>query len=420
MDLMTIAFWFFLAVCDVAVFYTLINNICGFKTSLALKKLNPLITIGVLISFFLLSFFLPQIFSTNIFTILFPLLSLGLIYFFLIFIPVRLAFEEKIMAWLISFGLSQLVFIVVAVILAGLINNVNLQGFLMYATGTLLIFLLCEKFDLNKLFVFVSRNSIIKITGYTILIIIFLLFLSTDDIDDLGNNIITILPFLTLMLVALARALRSFYVKSTIIPEAYHDAKKWIMLLGIEAEKNTELDSLKPMLDEALNKMKISAITNQNVGENKEEKLKNMIELHLDKSLSSRKSNNKIFKEVNISGIFTDLHSIKLVYMIMLLFEYCLNTLSKKPIYVVVDINEDEIVVKMNCEYKFPKLVKETPDIFITDEIVQDEIKSDFNLAKLQKLVLTNGGNGKLKRYKHSVEKIEYIEMSFFFKKGGL
>lgn len=415
----------FFAFCDVLLTYLLTNNLCGFKASVAMKNMKLLPGILMFLLFFCSSFFLLYLNLLPIPDVFVGLLNpIPMFLATLIFIEkkkVSLSVDEKILVWLHVYTLGHLLFLILILVFSTFILNGSLLGYVSYFIGTLIIVISCQKLDFNKLLVFTLRKNLFKFLTFIIALLFFIISITFAEIHNLSSHRLLIFPFLVIVLVGLIYTIGKVHQNTLIIPEAYHDTKKLLMLLDIKAEEATDIAELKDMLSESITLMNLQlphAYTTAAL--DADSPFEKLMQRTIDYLRKNRRSNVKIISNIRFTGDFQEINRIKSAYMLSQLLEYVLSTLTKRPIYVDISSSFDQLSLGVSCEYKFERNLGSIQKFFVHDEEVREEIADNMGLLKLKSLVSRHKGEALITRDKHFKEHVDYLTISLFFKKEGV
>ena len=415
---------------DIMIIYFLTNNLCGFRISTALKRIKfvPFICSYLVAFVFFVS--TAMLFHRSVTTVLVPFLIMFFTWFFIDKRETRLLLSETLIVALLVYCITHaLTFLLIPI---GMIfaDTSVVQGFLVYSLMMILTVLLCRNWDLNKLFLFISRKtSFIILISLTTVLFYIVSIMEAENIADIDllsiweNNFILI-PFLIPMLIGLVHTIQLAHKNTAIIPEKYHDAKKLLMLLDIKAEKANDVDELKDLLNESITLMNLQIASSNSgsiVSDDKAEKFVNFIKRVIDTTKMESKVYAKIIPSIHFSNNYKEINDIKLAYMLTLLLEYALNTLTKLPIYTDISSSESRLSIRISYEYKFEKSQRHLESFFHDDDekSARFKIENKFTLSKLKSIAKIHSGKIDISREKNVQECVDYLSICLVFKKEG-
>ena len=420
MNISAILMTAFFAFCDVLIVYFMTNNLCGFKASIAFKKIRVIPAISILTAFFTFHALSAFLLSEAVYGTLIPFTLLIFVWLFVEKKKVILSLDEIILIWFLIYAVIHLLFIPFLVIIRIFAATETHISLLMYIIGTIATVILCQKWDFNKLLIFILRRIIFKILCFLIAMLFFLISFTLNDIRDILEHSLIILPFLISALVGLTHTIKLIHQNTAIIPDAYHDTKKLLMLLDIKAQKATDVDKLKDMLSESMDLMNLR-LPNlcPSVSNTEDINFEKFIKRTIESVKIDKKSNTKIISNIQFSDKYSEINDLKLAYMIGSLLDHALDTLTKRPIFIDITSSKHHFLIQISCEYKFEKSIKHLKNFLVDNEIVRAKIENNFNLSKLKSIVDTYNGGITIAREKNSQEQVDYLSICLIFEKEG-
>ena len=396
------------------------NNLCGFKTSLALKKMKIIPIFGIFTALLIFRTLVPFIIPSTAFNTLNFFSSLILVWMFIERKKVVLSLDEIIIIWLLTYTALHILFAPFILIITIFITNEITTGIAVYTVMGLGVVILCQKIDLNKLLVFVLRKTIFKILIFLIALFFFIILLTLSDFRYLFEHNLIALPFIILILVGLVHTIKLIHQNTTIIPSHYHDAKKLLMLLDIKAENATDVEELKEMLAESIDLMNLELpLSDIAISNTEGTDFKLFIKHAIESIKAEKKSNTRIISNIQFSEKYREINDIKLAYMIGLLLEQALSTLTKRPIFIDITLSKDAVSMRIAYEYKFEKNQQHLETYLLDHAVIHSKVKSNFHLVKLKSLVNIHNGQITVAREKNAQDQIDYLSICLTFEKEG-
>ena len=401
--------------------YFLTNNFCGFKSSIAIKKIKLIPSISILaiytIFHVLTLYFLPLGVYHNL--NLFALLILT--WLFVEKRKVSFATDEIAIIWLSIFAIVHF-FLPLPVIARNFISNDLIVVILTFLISSIVVVVLCEKVDFNRFLVFILRRITLRILIFLTVIIclVILTILKLNNPSDLVEHSLLVLVLFIPSLLGLIHTIRLTHQSTAIVPDAYHDAKKLLMLLDIKAEEATDFTQLNEMLAHSVDLMNLQLpdydlpVSNAASADFEKFIIRTIESIKMDK-----KANAHLVPNIQFTDKHEKVGDIKIAYMVGLLLEYALDTLTKRPIFIDVASAKYDAVIRVSCEYKFETRFKNTDIFLLEGEAVRTKIKKSFNLSKLESMVNANNGELKIAREKNNQEQVDYLSIHVVFKKEG-
>lgn len=397
--------------------YFMTNNFCGFKASLVLKKVRIMPLLGIFTMLFIFrvldSLLVPSIIlnTLNLFSLL------ALVWIFVEKEKVTLSLDEIILIWFLIYAFLHVPFTPILLVINVFVENEISLGIIFYPIMVTALLILCQKADLNKLLVFILRKTVFKILIFLTAMLFFIILLTLNNIRYLSEHSLIALPLLIPILGGLIHAIKLIHKNTTIIPNNYHDAKKLLMLLDIKAEKATDIAELKEMLTESIDLMKLelphASVTIPNTANT-------TFEIFIRHTIESikveKKFNTKILSNIQFSEKYDEINDIKFAYMMGLLLEHALDTLTKRPIFIKITSSKHKALIRVSCEYKFKKNLNDLEASLLGNEAITH---SKNHLLKLKSLIDEHNGQVTITREKNIQEQADYLSICLIFKKEG-
>ena len=401
------------------IIYLMTNNFCGFKSSIALKKIKLIPTISILVIYIILHTLTLLIFPwrTHHFLNLFALLILT--WLFVEKRKVSFSLDEIALIWLLICAIIHLFFPIpytIRFFTTGELHIVILTSII----ASIVTLVLCQKLDFNRLLVFILRRITLRILIFLSVLLVLVNFSILTPHRNPVENGLRILTLFVPSLIGLMYTLRLTHQSTAIVPDAYHDAKKLLMLLDIKAEEATDFSQLNAMLAQSVDLMNLQlpepgvAVSNTANADFEKFLMRTIESVKIDK-----KSNTQVIPNIQFLDKHHEVDDIKIAYMIGLLLEHALDTLTKRPIFVDVSSAKYNALVRISCEYKFERRLRNLENFLLDNESVRTKIKKNFNLAKLKSIVEKHNGRLIIAREKNNQEQVDYLSICIIFKKEG-
>jgi len=408
-----------LVILNTLIVYFVTNNFCGFKASVALKKIRIIPTICILAAytlFYILTlFFLPLRIQHNLNFL--PLLILT--WLFVEKRKVSFSIDEIALIWLHIYAIVHL-FIAIPFITTLFIAGTLINAALTFIIAAITTIFLCQKLDFNRFLVFVLRRITLRLLIFLTVMLyrVISTILNPQEafVEDSLLNLVLFIP----ALIGLIYTLRLTHQSTAVVPDAYHDAKKLLMLLDIKAEEATDFSDLNAMLAHSVELMNLQ-LPDANLPDSNSADacFEKFIIRTIESIKADRKTNTQVIPNIQFSDKHHEVNDIKIAYMVGLLFEHALETLTKRPIFVDVSLAEHNALIRVSCEYKFEKRLKNLENFLFDNEAISSKIKKNFNLSKLKSLVDTHNGELIITREKNTQEQVDYLSICITFNGDG-
>ena len=420
MNVSTILIAVVFSILNILIVYFMTNNFCGFKSSIAFKKIKIIPTISILTAYTIIHILILFTFYITVYHTLNLFILLILTWLFVEKKKISFTLDEIALIWLLIYAVIHLLFIPIPLIVRTFTTSELIIITLTFVLASLATIVLCQKLDFNKLLVFILRRTILRI----LIFLAVMLFLVNSSIlnyhrDPLEHSLV-LLTFFVPALIGLIHTVKLTHQSTAVVPDAYHDAKKLLMLLNIKAEEATDFNKLNEMLAHSVDLMNLRLpnphlIDSDTVSANFEKFLKRTIE----SIRMSKKSNTKIISDIQFLDSYSEVNDIKIAYMTGLLLEYALDTLTKRPIFIDITSSKHNALIRVSCEYKFEKNLRYLESLLLENEIVPSKTKNNFNLSKLKSIVDVHNGKSVVTREKNIQEQVDYLSISIIFEEEG-
>jgi signal transduction histidine kinase len=275
--------------------------------------------------------------------------------------------------FLLNFSLGQ----VVQFLLLGLV-----------VIATLACLFILDKIDLNKFFIFINYRLALKIAIYitSLITLLFIIFFTIHS-PNLTQVYIPLIVLVILVIIGLVYALKAAHQYEIVAPEKYHDLKKILTLLNLNAEDAQTVDELKEMIDTTIKLMGIQIAKNES---QKSEDEPEDFEAFIRTAIQSIKLNYQSSVEINTNIQFFEPHknvnAMNISYMLGILLENAIETGPKHPILVDILSTEHILMIKVANEAEL-KRSQELENMFSKGYSSKGKIGRGFGLPNLAKFV---------------------------------
>ena len=415
MDIFGFILTAFYVLTSISIMYFMTNACCGFKFSVALKKIKVFPVVGVFVLLFLIRTSFPFLTSTWIADIFFATTLLIISWSFFEKEKVVLNFVERAFILLFIYSIAYIITLHLKIILNYFIENEVAVGFTLHTSIILAVLLFCQKIDFNKLLISFFRIPFPKICIFIVAAISFSIFVSTNNIRNV-SKLKTLLPTATLaLLIPLVHYIKKIYRMTTIIPNDYHDAKKLLLLLDIKSEEATNVEELKSLLSESVDLMnlKLPPVPFNSKHKNFEAFIKHTIEaIKIEK-----KSKVKIHSDIQFLDAYNTLNDIKTSYILGLLLNHALATLIRYPIFVNITSSKSEATIQISYEYRFEKEQQRLEHALLNGKSLCR--KDGCHLLKLKNFIELCNAKVSITRNEKYLDNIDYLSICLTFKGEG-
>jgi len=288
-----------------------------------------------------------------------------------------------------------------------LVFEYRLVPLITYLKSAFIIFIACWRVDFNKLFTVISNKIVVRFCffGISTTAIGILAFIHFDS-NHIFEHFILFFILINSSLIGLLNALKTNYYFTDTIPNQYHDAGNLMLLLDVKMEKTDDIAELRKISKQIIRLMgmDIKPPINDEEMRGSEAFLLQSIEL-----LKQKKNGNAdIITDIEFFEPHKFLNDIDIAYMLGILLENAMETLTKKPIYVNILSSERKILIKVSNEAK-EKTQEELDKMLIKNYSTKGKVGRGFGLAKLNKLVNKYHGTIRLTQAYHSKEQVNFL-----------
>jgi len=386
------------SVLDVCIAYFMTNNLCGFNLSSAIKKIKAIPFLPIIILYPLIAVTFSITLSLSAYNLFFPLSILLLILLFVDKKSINLTFDEIIVIWiLIKIIITSLLLLLTSAV-SLLTANSWLLTYGVYILTLLSVLIICQLIDFNRLLILTLKNIFMRFAVIAISILMVVFSLMQDNIYSTANNSIIIALFLIPIIIGIVYTAKRVHESTRIIPEAYHDAKKLLMLLSIKAEESAGFEELRDILRETVELMDLNkyiAVDSKSTAEIS--LLKELIDKSVEVFKQESKTNIAIDVDVIYEGKYAEVCEMKLSYILNLMLCIPVESLTSLPVKIEVTSSEQMAEIRMSCHYKFERRFNSLYN-FITDQNTDQnpaseiKINKHYSLSKLRDLILDHQG----------------------------
>jgi hypothetical protein len=382
MNIDLISAWL-LSFLDFAMIYIFVNNLIGNNSKITFKQLSS--KEGFLaIGFGLLMGTLSSVFNNLIYQGVFAILVLFIIYLVVKYKRKKYEFSDLILIFLIYYSIIHVVIGINLFVMDLLYESQRIIHLMTYMSSTISSFIICWKVEFNKLLVFLSHKVLIRLFLF-ILVFIFVslsAFLNFEYSDAIQY---TILVLFIVGLLGVFYALKHAYHYTDVLPTIDHDTRNLILLQSIKMEETDDVKELRNISE------KIIALIGMDASIPKDPDTLNKSESFLLKSIDVLKRNKNhhtnIITKIKYFETHKTIDDVEIAYMLSVLLENAMETMTTKPIFVEVLCSENRILIKVENEMK-----DELDQMLLKSYSTKGTLSRGFGLAKLDKFVKSHHG----------------------------
>jgi len=285
--------------------------------------------------------------------------------------------------------------------------NENVTNFLTFVLGLTTVMFVCSYADLNKLFLFITRSLMVKFA----LVILFILishFVIMFSFFGFGLGYLALFLIVTLLsLIGLGYISKSAYEYTEVMPEQIHDVKKLLNSLQIQAKRATSMEELKTSISEVVNLVGIQVLEEDKVVDESFESftLETVEQIRQDKGKHAIVVTDIQYFE-NRKGISDTV----IAYILGVLLDNAIETLTKKPIYVDLFVSEYVLSIKVKNESNLKE--SELEKIMKKGYSSKRKVGRGFGLPKLKRIVESKGGRLLAEQAIHEEEGVNYLTLT--------
>lgn len=283
--------------------------------------------------------------------------------------------------------------------------------------STVILLLIVDKMDLNKLLVYIIHRLALKISIFVVSLIASLLFFFIITIYDLHATQILIPSgvFAILIAVGLVYTLKVAHQYEIVVPEKYYNIKKILTLLNLKAEHVQTVDELKEIIGATIELMNIKVVKPETEkSENEPEDFEAFIKTTINSLKLNHQSTVEIKTNIQYFESHKSINTMNITYMLGVLLENALETGTPYPILVDVLSTEHILLIKVANETK-PKTSQELNRMLVKGYSTKRKIGRGFGLSKLKSLVESHQGNLTISQEMNKEVEANYIAFTLNF-----
>jgi hypothetical protein len=393
------------------IIYFIVSNIADVKFRLALKNLSvKIIALGIVHVSVITTFWV--LFGRSHFqtAISFSMMLLVVAVIIKHHKKVKTTFDDIIIVYLITYLIASVLIAILILIINTLDYNINITNLLTFVLGLIITCFACTKIDLSKLFILFTRHILVKFTLFGLAFIFVIIFAVLQyDTTYLAEYLALFLVLVVVSLTGLIQVVKIAYQYTEIMPEQIHDIKKLLTALQIQSKKTTSLEDLKASISNVVDLVGINILNdNQAVID---DNFETFILTAIEHTKLDKKSNATIIVNINYHENRKGISDIDIAYMLGVLLENAIETLTKKPIFISLFVSEYLLLIKVKNESK----LKDTDlgKMMKKGYSSKGNVGRGVGLAKLKRVVENKGG--KLlppSQIIHDEENVNYLTMT--------
>ena len=395
---------------DFVMLYMLTNSLLGYRSTEALKRISFRIVL-LAVTYGLIMGTFGYFVDSRIHNAAVTITMLGVSHLVIKKIA-NTSFPDKVLIvvfhLIISYTLAIPIFLIVRPLNLALMP----QNLLIYLLLASIIFLLCLKIDLNKLFIFVARKVLIKLMFFSII----LLFLFTAiafnfRIEYILEYAILVIVFVTIVANCLFLTLKSAYNYMEIMPSTYHDTKELLAILNYKLADINDVEELKLAYRQVMSLMELNVKLEPKVSENEFE---NFILTTIESIKAEKLTAAPILTDIDYFDPHPTISDVEIAYMLGVLFKNAVETMTNNPILVDVISSEHMVLIKVSNEAKH-KSKEELETMLMKNYSSKKNVGRGFGLFKLKKLVEKKKGKISISQQFNYKESVNYLSVMVRF-----
>lgn len=320
---------------DVIIAYYIYFNLIDLKLNISIK----LFALGILYGAILgamgiyLNSYTYRVISTTTMLIIFKRLS-----------------KRRIHDVVILYAIYFIYGVIIQLPLLLILSNINLSQDFKFLLVQILTLLICifsyKKVPLHKLLKIIERELLLKLLIFNLAIFI-LIFTFYINFEYTNSYLLYFSLLLVFTCIGLYHTISRVSYYTNEMPAQIHDVKNILIVLQILAENNSNKE-LKTELDTAVEILGLDA----NVVETQVEGYKNSILAILKKKQNNNLKKSPFFTDINYDESNSKVGFLGIGYMLGVLLDNAIETGTKKPILVKINIDSDILIISVANEYE--------------------------------------------------------------------
>jgi len=396
---------------DFALLYIVTNSLLGYRSSEAFKRISLRIA-SLAIAYGLAMGTLGNFVDIRIHNAIVTIAMLGVIYLVIKKIA-YISFPDKVLIVVFHHIISHTLAIPMFLIVYPLNLEAIPRNLLIYLCLVGIIFLLCLKIDLNKLFIFVTRKVLIKLVFFSLtLLFVFSVVAFNFNISYILEYGILVIVLATIAANCLYLTLKSAHEYMEIMPNTYHDTKELLAILNNKLEDINDVEEMKSVYKKVMSLMELKVISDANPNH------ENEFESFILKTIESIKADNvsqvPIVTEIDYYEPHSIIDDVEIAYMLGILFKNAIETMTVKPILVDVMSSEYSVLIRVANEAKH-KSKEELEAMLMRNYSTKKSVGRGFGLVKLKKLVEKKNGKLSIFQEFNHQEQLNYLSVMIRF-----
>jgi len=298
-----------------------------------------------------------------------------------------------------------------------IMNPLNLEqiprNLLIYGFLIVVVFLLCLKVDLNKLFIFVSRKVLVKLMFFILTLLFVVLFLAVGfDVNYILEYSILVIVLLTIAINCLYLTFKNAHEYMEVMPNTYHDTKELLAILNHKLDDINDIEEMKSIHKKIMSLMELK-VTPEVTLEH-ESQFENFILKTMESIKTNKGSQVPLIIDIDYYEPHATIDDVEIAYMLGILFKNAIETLTNKPILVDVMSSNYSVLIKVSNEAKH-KSKEELEAMLMKSYSSKKSIGRGFGLAKLKKLVEKKKGKLSIFQEFNHKEQLNYLTIMIRF-----
>ena len=411
--ILELPFQFIINFLEFSIIYVIVNNIIDFKFKEAIEKISvKTITVGLLYALIISTSWMTLGNGYLQATISICIGLLCMVFIIKINNRINVGIENLIIIFSMTYLIGNIFWRLSAIPFIFFNLNQHMGDLLAFILAFTVTLIVCIKFDFNNLLIYITRNVLVKLMMFVLALILVIIHATLSSLRyNLNGEIeylVLIFLLATVCLVGMIFALKNVYYYTETLPDSIHDIKNMLLILRIKTEEATSLNQLKLIYNQTIDLIGIEMASNILISTDND--FEGFILRTIENFKLQKGSNVEVITNIDY---YEDRHGIADVttaYMVTSLLENAIETGTKNPIYVglFVSVNQMYIQVKNESKLKDEDIEKIMKKGYST----KGSIGRGLGLAKLKKLVESEGGKITAEQDFHETHRVNYLAIT--------
>jgi len=334
------------------------------------------------------------------------------VYFISKMLNMKIDFIDATLIYFIFYAVGHIVVIPVFLLIGQFQLPQVMLHYLTYISTLVILSIVCQFIDFNRLFMFISRRFILKL----LIFILFAMFVSSFIAFNFQTERMN--EYMVLFIILVTIAFNSLYYLFKLaneymnkLPDKLHDTRNALSLLNSKIRHLNDAEEIKANYAAV---MEIMGIEAQEVRPENTNGSKAFILETIASVQQENKSNVEVIHDIDYESSHPVVSDVVIAYLLGILLENAIQTMTHKPIYVDVFSSSRYVAIKVANESKRYEQ-KYLEDMFKRGRSSKAKVGRGFGLAKLKQVVKKYNGKVSVSQRDNLKENTNYLSVLIRF-----